>query len=561
MNQRRVNTCLFLIFCCTALNAQVASWIWAKQAGGSYYELATDISSDKNGHMLVTGSFSSASVMIGSTQLTNGSLSNMSDFFIAKYDTAGNVIWVRSYGGMLSDDAFGVTSDLSGNIFVTGMFNSDTFIIGSDTLHCTDPMGDSADVFVAAFDPLGNPLWARSAAGMGLDEANGIATDPAGNVYITGEFDSDTIHFGPQFLVNNATGNSYDAFLVKYDGGGNVIWTNAFGGTNYEFSKSITVDANGIVTIAGYSQSDSIVSPTGVLLNNSVQGLSDGFVARYDISGTMLWSRMFGGASDEQISDGASDGSGNFFACGHSYSGYFLFGSDSFVNHGGFVTDIFLLKYDVQGNAMWVSGGGGTGYDNAESVTCDNANNIFIGGSYGSAVAYFGTDSLVNGNPGNGDIFVAQYDQSGSEVAVLSAGGSQSDGLLGLAVDNSGGVYAVGAFYSSPCQFGAVSLPNSGWCDLFVAKWSVFWTGISSSAGTSNDIEIFPSPFTDFINITIEGCDEARAEFYSAEGRSVCVCNLNSGTNQILTTHLASGVYFIRITSNDGYSVRKIIKR
>jgi hypothetical protein len=540
-------------------HAQNPSWIWAKQAGSIYYELAVDISSDKNNHMLVTGTFSSPSVTIGSTPLTNNSISNYSDFYIAKYDTAGNVIWVRSYGGLLSEDATGVTSDLSGNIYVTGAFNSDTLIIGNDTLYCTDPWGDSSDVFIAKFDPLGNPLWARACTGMGHEYVTSIETDPAGDVYITGDFDSDTVNFGALNLVNNAMGNSFDTYVVKYNSAGNEVWARKLGGTDYEFSKGLTVDGNGNVIITGYSRSDSIFTPVGALANSSMSAYHDFFVVKYSINGTMIWARMAGGPSDDNANDVDSDANGNVFVTGNSYSLNFTFGTDSFVNYSGFGTDIFLVKYDANGNPQWAESAGGLLDDNPFSVHCDNQNKIYVGGSYASSVAYFGNDSLTNANGGNGDIFIAEYDQSGNVVNVIKAAGTQGDGLYDISSDGYGGIYAVGAYNSNPCVFGTITLPFSGFYDMYVAKYSDGITGIVNHE-LSIDPAVYPNPFAEYITISLGENVTGTAEIYSADGKIVSATTLISGDNLVLTGTLSSGIYIVRVVFNDTVSQMKLVK-
>lgn len=540
------------------INAQSAQWQWVQHAGDSYYELANAITYSNNGHLIVTGTFSSSSITIGSTPLTNASLNNYSDFFIAEYDTAGNVIWARAFGGMLADDAYDVTTDPSGNIYVTGSFTSWPLIVGTDTLYCTDASGDSADVFIAAFDASGNPLWAKSATGMGHEDAHSIAADTGGNIYITGEFDSDTVRFGGQFLVNAAPGNSYDAFLVKYNSAGNVQWATSIGGTDYEFSKGVTVLPGDNIVIAGYSNSDSIVLSTGTVHNNSNPGYSDLLTACYTSSGALIWARMAGGSSDEMASDVTTDGNGNVIVCGSAWSSFFPFGSDSFTIYSAFGTDIILLKYDGNGNPQWITGAGGQNDDAATAVYCDAQNNIFLGGSYCSPTCHFGNLTLTNGAPGFGDVFVAQYDQGGTEIAVLRAGGNQSDGLLGLTVDNAGGLYAVGAYYSNPCQFGSTTINCSGWYDLFVAKWSVLWTGIEEQSGEPR-VVVYPDPFSEHLTIAAAGELES-AELYAADGRLVACFPLAEEVQSIAVGDLPEGNYILRIVSDRGVTLIRLVK-
>lgn len=541
-----------------SLLAQVPVWNWAHGAGSIYYELATGVTYDNNGYLLVTGYFSSPTLGIGSVQLTNNSLANMGDIFVAKYDPAGNLIWARSYGAQLDESPGDIACDASGNIYVTGMFNSDPWNIGSSTLQCTDPWGDSADVFIAAFDPSGNPLWAHSATGMGLDEGVDIETDAQGNVYVMGDFDSDTIRFGTQYLVNCASGNAYDAFLVKYNSAGAIQWARSIAGSDYEFSRGLSVDTAGNIVVAGCSSSDSVVTSTGVLTNNSQgSGTLDVFVVKYNSSGLMLWSRMFGGNSSDDAGDVDTDPNGNIFVGGSSYSSFFIFASDSFINSSALTTDIFLVKFDGQGNQVWVISAGGINHDGINTVSCDNWSNIFVGGGY-SPVAYFGNDSLVTSS-GPTDMFVALYDQSGSATSLLTAGGAGGEGIAGLACDIGGGVYAVGAYSSATCMFGPTTLPFAGWNDMFIAKWSVTWTGITGQ-DELNGSRIYPNPCIDFVHVVVEDAADGIAEVFGTNGQLVLKTSVKEGDNRIPVTGLSSGVYLLRLTTNNGTTVQRIVK-
>lgn len=133
--------------------------LWAKSAGGTSIEGAQGISTDETGNVLITGYFASTSITFGTTTLTNAM---GIDIFVVKYDALGNVLWAKSAGGISSDFGVSIANDVSGNIFVTGFFNSPSINFGTTTLI---NKGES-DVFVVKYDEKGNVMWVKSSGGV-----------------------------------------------------------------------------------------------------------------------------------------------------------------------------------------------------------------------------------------------------------------------------------------------------------------------------------------------------------------------------------------------------------
>ncbi len=156
------------------------NWLWAKNAGGIYYDYGSGIAVDANGNSYVTGCFYSTTATFGSNTLTS---KGDDDIFVAKLDSSGNWLWVKNAGGTSDDSGSGIAIDASGNSYVTGCFEgSATF--GSTTLTSKG----FTDIFVAKLDSSGNWLWAKNAGGTSRDSVNDIAVDASKNSYVTGYF-------------------------------------------------------------------------------------------------------------------------------------------------------------------------------------------------------------------------------------------------------------------------------------------------------------------------------------------------------------------------------------
>jgi hypothetical protein len=217
------------------------SALWAREAFG--VDRGTAVAADAAGNSYVTGFFTTTNANFGPTNpLTNPG------FFIAKYDSAGNVLWVRQTGTTNSGSAgYGIAVDAAGNSFVTGAFTSGNLFFGSVmvTNHSAG-VSFSPDMFVASYDAAGDVRWARSGGGNTSDYGFAIAVDAAGGTYVTG-FLQQGGTFDGIVLTNPST-----PFAVKYDSAGNVLWAKQpTGEIGSQGGKGIAVDAKGDAHLTG----------------------------------------------------------------------------------------------------------------------------------------------------------------------------------------------------------------------------------------------------------------------------------------------------------------------
>lgn len=188
--------------------------LWAKKAGGLYNDQATSVCLDGAGNCYLAGNFASSTLTIGSSTLTNA---GSDDALLAKYDSNGNVLWAKAVGGSASDGANSVAVHGSGNVYVTGFFSSSPLTFGPSTVTNT---GLLSDILLLQFDPLGNPLWAKSAKGIDRDAAQAVTVDASGNVFVTGYFESATCAFSSDTLFNAASGGKDGDFFIGKIGKG-----------------------------------------------------------------------------------------------------------------------------------------------------------------------------------------------------------------------------------------------------------------------------------------------------------------------------------------------------
>lgn len=383
-------------------------------------------------------------------------------------------LWATNPAGSSDDFARFVTVDSYGNTYVVGAFNSPTLTFGSTVLTTSSYGYYSA--FLAKYDADGNALWAKNVHG--ISQANSVAVDANGNIYITGYFSEYYVYFGSIQLTNsNSSNNTQDMFLAKYDTNGNVIWAKKAGGALHDAGNSVVIDALGNILIAGYCTSS----------NGRV------FLAKYDSSGNELWTKSAGSTYGSYATSIAVDNSGDFFVTGN-FTGYtIVFDGISFNNPNGsnLYGDIFIAKYNANGDLLWVKIEGGTKADNAYGISTDNLGNAYITGSFDSPTLNFGSTTLTNSSGGTfNNIFITKYDASGNVVWANVAGGTNEDIPTAIAVDSSGNAYITGNFKSPSLNFGSTTLTNEGVKDIFLTKYdnagNVSWA--KSVGGTTEDI-------------------------------------------------------------------------
>jgi len=449
---------------------------WVHRAGSTSGDAGTSVATDASGNIYVAGYFTGTVDFDPGPAVFDLSAVANNDAFLAKYNASGVFLWAISVGGTDTDIAEAVTTDASGNIYISINFGS---VIDMDpgpgVANFTTPGFDSG--ILGKYDANGNYIWAIPLLTPASSGISDIAIDAANNIFITGAFHG-TVDFDPGTAVANLTssGNA-DIFFAKYDVNGNYQFAKSIGAGAFDVGFFIEVDGIGSILISGYYRLTVDFDPgAGVANLTAVGSLNDVFFAKYDANGNYLWARSIG-ASPNDIPGGImTDASNNVIVTG-GFSGTVDFDpGPTVVNLTPTGTDIFIAKYDANGNYIWAKGIGSTGTDASYALTGDGNGGFYISGEFGATVDFNPGAAITNiTSNGNSDIFFARYNADGNFLSAGNVGGSSSDYSQDMELVDADNVLITGFFFGS-ADFdpgpGVNTLISAGVSDIFFGKFS-----------------------------------------------------------------------------------------
>jgi len=544
---------LLLFFLCTFCNAQTLTWEWARSAQCQSSNGAGEgwnVASDDFGNVYVTGWFGHGDTSISFGAYTIYGTDTNQNFFLAKYDSIGNILWAKSAWQTGVIESWGIATDASGNVFVTGYFWGDSIAFDSDTL--INPSNYWSSLFLVKYDSTGNVMWAKNPWGSTFvsSESFSAATDIYGNVYITGYYTSPNIIFGSYILTN---AGSLDLFITKYDSAGNVLWAKSAGGMGSDRSYSVTCDVSGNPSITGSFGYPYIVFDTDTLF--SINTLTD-FIAKYDTSGNLLWAKNGKAPSGNDLGTGVtSHATNNVYMTGYFTGPYIAFDNDTlYYTQSWMVYNSFLVKFDSSGNVLWAKSFVG-GY--AFNMVSDLTDNVFLSGTMRNNLTGFISDSITFDtitlqlglfvDP----MFLVKYDSSGHALwaLILPSGGDDNNGI---ALGTNENIYIGGDYIDAvPFIFGNDTLIGTGIEDVFVAK-----LGFASTVGISEIIQqaelfLYPNPFNEMLQIRNKKNEPSEIILYDMASRKLLQQKFTNSVT-LNTEQLAKGLYVYEVRSRDG---------
>ena len=351
-------------------------------------------------------------------------------------------------------------------------------------------------------DPL---VWATYYGGNGsYDIFNSICTDNQDNIYITGWCSS------TNFPVQQLTGaywqanyiDVWDVFLLKFNSQGQRLWATYYGGEGADYATSICVDSQNNIYIVGETGSDNF--PTQYLAGSYNQdtivfipGLyrTDGFILKFNYLGQRIWATYYGGRGDERGLAICTDSQDNIYIIFNTSSNNLptqqLIGAYWHTVSLNYWWDLFILKFNSQGQRIWATYYGDNRVGSAMSICVDSQDNIYIVG--GTSSDNFPLQQMLGAYwPANnyGGIFILKFNSQGARLwATLYDGGGFASSVCTDSQDNIYIVGLIGTIFSTLQLAGAYwQATNAGGNDIFILKfnsqgvrqWATYYGGSSS---------------------------------------------------------------------------------
>ena len=487
-----------------------------------------------------------------------------------------SIQWQNSLGGSLDDIASSVQETSDGGFIVAGYSDSNDGDVSGN--HGGD------DVWVLKLDEQGNLIWQNALGGSSDDAAYSIQETSDGGFILTGwsesndgdvsgnygERDAWVLKLDAQgnLIWQNALGGSLDdsansiketsdggfivvgwsfsddgdvsgnhggrdAWVFKLDALGDLIWQNALGGSLFEVAYSVEETSDGGFIVAGLSASNS-----GDVSGN--HGDTDAWVFKLDGQGDLIWQNALGGSSADQAESVQETSDGGFIVAGRTYSN----DGDVSGNHG--IYDAWVVKLDVLGNLIWQNALGGSAPDYASSIQETSYGGFIVAGRTGS------NDGDVSGNNGGTDAWVLKLDLQGNLIWQRTLGGSSYDRASSVKETSDGGFIVAGPTRSND---GDVS-GNNGEQDFWLVKLN---STIGIQETNAIGFILAPNPTDGIVNIALNNVQKGTITVVDAAGREVLQQEVAGKDITLDLSDEPDGLYIVTVQTAHSKSSHQLV--
>ncbi len=472
---------LLVAFAAPLATAQPPDTLWTRTFGGDTSDFGISVQHTTDGGYIIAG----ATMSYGA---------GMADVWLIKTNASGDSLWTRTFGGTSGDYGYSVQQTTDGGYIITGYTRS----YGAGGL----------DVWLIKTDANGDSLWTRTFGGSSADYGRSVQQTTDGGYVIVG-------HIG-SFPVT-------DLRLIKTDASGDSLWTRTFGGSSADFGHSVQQTTDGGYIITGYTASYGA-------------GSFDVWLFKTDANGDSLWSRTFGGSTEDRGSSVQQTTDG----------GYIIAGCTDCYD----ADDVWLIKTDSLGNEQWNRPFGGSEWDQGRSVQQTTDGGYIIAGytaSYGAGTGYY-------------DVWLIKTDSLGNERWSRTFGGGSSDTGTSVQQTDDGG-YIIAGYTRS---YGA------GGNDVYLIRLASE-TSVEIDPGLYHPSEFilhppYPNPFnpstTISYDVPITGW--VHLDIYNLLGQKITTIADHQATPGSYSAvwdakELPSGIYLCRMESKNFNQVKKLL--
>ncbi len=422
--------------------------VWVVTMGGPGPDIPHSVTLDSAGNVYLAGYFSGTADLDPGPGVVTRTSAGGRDVFLAKFTSAGTLVWVNTLGGTQDDEAMDVAVDGEGNVTIVGVFNGSLDLDPGDgvaRIENTRGIGS----FIASYDSQGRFRWGRALSSLDDDPTlgGGIGFDRSGNVVVCTVFSQTAQLDG----VTLTSAGQNDLLLAKFSRSGTLLWATSAGGAGMDMATpgNLAVDAAGASYITGNFEQTARFGAGAQARSITTAGGDDAYFAKYDADGNLVWCNSLGGASGDSGHKVAIDPAGFVLL-----TGWFR-GTANLAPRGeaarnytarstGGANDAFTAKYRADTGAfVWAQPFGAevTGVANITlggGIAVDSLGQVTVTGRFAGSV----TPALVSA--GDSDIFVVRYASDGG----LAVAGTPLVTAVANAAGGRAGIIAPDAYYS-----------------------------------------------------------------------------------------------------------------
>jgi hypothetical protein len=343
--------------------------LWTKKAGGAGKDAASALKIIDSKYIYLTGIFNESITFKNINLISKGG----TDYFLAKYDTAGNVIWAKSWGGARNDESSALAYDEEGNLYLTGF--SEYLPENISSLENKDQLRKNS--FLTKLDENGNRIWHKTLKGS--DDFVATSVSYSGNFIAVAGYFLGKATLDKKSLKSNG---EEDAFIAIYDDNGLCTHATGIGGIKNDRALGIALNEYDEIFITGSNDLNYLIDNDSIKSNFSPLGGIDAFVAKFDNEGTVVWHKTIGGSGHDRGNSIAIDNKNRIFVTGN-------LGEESTLDSiaASVPYKSFIVQLDEEGELKYASKSAGQGTDNTHSIAT-RSNNLYVTGEFNKGIDY-----------------------------------------------------------------------------------------------------------------------------------------------------------------------------
>ncbi len=453
--------------------------------GGALDDFGRDIEQTLDNNFIITG-------------FTNSLGAGGSDYYLAKVDLQGSVIWEKAYGGSGNEFGRDVIATPDGGYALLGY--SGSFGAGIE------------NVYLVRTDANGDTLWTKTYGGTVRNHGFAMDINTDGGFIITG-------------YTNSTGAGSDDVYLIRTDLNGDTLWTKTYGANRVDRGYAVRQTNSGGFIVAGYTNS---FSPNPANPNYDI------YLLNVDANGDTLWTKRWGGINNDRGYAVQQTTDNGFIVVGYANS----FGAGQ--------SDVYIIKTDSLGNTLWTKTYGGSTYDYGYAVRQLSDGGYIISGE---------TESFGNANF-QPDMYALRLDNLGDTLWTRTFGGIGWDYGRAVANTPNGGFALMGV-----AQNLGLGLSDAYLVTIDSLGNPNVLTTVGNFENLNNDFVVYPNPANDVITIQYSEQPKTsnRILITNQLGQIVKEFQTKSISTKIKLGDLPSGIYFIKLEFNNNLITKKLI--